>query len=537
MKKFKVLMFSAILLLAILLRFYQISILPPSLNWDEISLGYNAYSILRTGKDEWGQFLPLSFRAFGDYKLPFYIYLDVPFIAIFGLNEISVRLPSVVSGVGIVLLTFFTLKELTKKIDLALWGMFISAVLPWLFILSRIGLEANVALFLTMISFYLFLLSKKINWLLPLSALFLGLSAFTYNSSRVLIVPFVFLLIFFQYRSIPKKYIFVTVVILISLFSVAFFQAFTLDSEARYRWTTILDEGAITRINQLRGSNHLPSIMNKLIYNKATYFITEASRNYLSHFNPIFLFEKGGSNSQFSVPGKGLLYQVMLPLIILGILQILRQREKWQLFFLGWLLIAPLPPAITRDAPHSLRAIFLTIPLVFIAVLGIDWVKQFLSPKIFYPLTIITILILLTNTYVFWQNYAGDYRNNFSSSWQYGYKQAVEYINQNQADYDRIVITKKYGEPHEFVLFYMQYEPIKYQTDQNLVRYQRSDWFWVDRFDKFEFVNDWEIKDRVSRMKNILLVTSPDNFPANSKLIGSINFLDGGKAFEILKVD
>src|SRR3990167_7720331 len=132
MDKKNLLIFSLILVIALFLRFYQISNLPPSLNWDEVSIGYNAYSILKTGKDEWGQFLPLSFRAFGDYKLPVYIYLDVPFVVILGLNEIAVRLPSVLAGIGIVILTFFILKELTKSVYLSLWGMFIGAILPWL---------------------------------------------------------------------------------------------------------------------------------------------------------------------------------------------------------------------------------------------------------------------------------------------------------------------------------------------------------------------------------------------------------------------
>jgi hypothetical protein len=64
-----------IVILAAILRFAQITQVPPSLNWDEVSHGYNAYSLIKTGKDEWGVNLPLIFRAYGDYKLPVYIYL------------------------------------------------------------------------------------------------------------------------------------------------------------------------------------------------------------------------------------------------------------------------------------------------------------------------------------------------------------------------------------------------------------------------------------------------------------------------------
>lgn len=535
-KKVNVLLFCIILLIAGLLRFYQISNLPPSLNWDEVSIGYNAYSVFKTARDEWGHFLPLSFRAFGDYKLPLYIYLDVPFVAILGLNEIAVRFPSLLSGIGIVLLVFLILKELTKSIHLSLWGMFISAILPWLVIFSRIALEANLALFMTAASFYLFLLARRKKGLLVFSAILLGLSAFSYNSSRVLILPFL-LMIVILFRPFEKKKIFIPLIILFLFIGVALLQATMVDSGERYRWTTILDQGAITEINQLRGSSGLSSELNRLVYNKVTYFIVEASKNYVTHFNPNFLFLNGGSNFQFSVPGTGQIYSILLPLMLLGIWKMAKERKKWQLFILGWMLIAPIPGAITRDAPHALRTIFLALPLIFCAVMGIKWIRGLLSLKVFTPLAIFTILILISSTYIFWQNYSGDYRKNYSWSWQYGYKQAMEFVKNNQNSYDRIVFTKKYGEPHAFVLFYLNYDPYRYQTNENLIRYQRSDWFWVDRFDKFEFINDWEIKDKVSGMKNTLLITTPGNYPTNYQILEKIYFLDGKIAFEIASVN
>src|SRR5258708_38934833 len=95
-----------ILLMAVFLRGIAFGISPPSLNWDEASLGYNAYSILKTGHDEWGRYFPLSFEAFGDFKLRGYVYTLVPIFALFGLNEWTVRLPSILSGVMAVFLLF-----------------------------------------------------------------------------------------------------------------------------------------------------------------------------------------------------------------------------------------------------------------------------------------------------------------------------------------------------------------------------------------------------------------------------------------------
>src|SRR5438477_12751586 len=94
----KYIFISLIVLFAFVLRIVNLANVPSSLNWDEVSHGYNAYSILKTGKDEWGFALPTIFRAYGDYKLPVYIYVTAVSEFFFGLNEIAVRLPSVIAG-------------------------------------------------------------------------------------------------------------------------------------------------------------------------------------------------------------------------------------------------------------------------------------------------------------------------------------------------------------------------------------------------------------------------------------------------------
>ena len=109
----KKLVLIAIILLAAILRFYKLAEVPPSLYWDEASLGYNAYSILKTGHDEHGVFLPITnFAAFGDYKPPGYVYMTVPSIALLGLSELAVRFPSALFGTLTVFLTYLIAKKL-----------------------------------------------------------------------------------------------------------------------------------------------------------------------------------------------------------------------------------------------------------------------------------------------------------------------------------------------------------------------------------------------------------------------------------------
>src|SRR4030042_4751677 len=99
-------------ILAFALRFYKINQDPPSLNWDEVSIGYNAYSVLKTGRDEWGRFLPVHFKSYGEYKLPVQVYASIPGIAVFGLNEFGVRITPAVYGTLTVLLLYFLTKNI-----------------------------------------------------------------------------------------------------------------------------------------------------------------------------------------------------------------------------------------------------------------------------------------------------------------------------------------------------------------------------------------------------------------------------------------
>lgn len=546
LRDFKKIIFLLLLSFAIFLRFFEVNTNPPSLNWDEVSLGYNAYSILKTGKDEWGETLPLSFRAYGDFKLPAYVYVDVPFIAVFGLNEIGVRLPSMLAGVLTVILVYLIIKELTQDEPTALLGMFLITILPWHIILSRIALEANLALLLITTSIYFLILVTHKKRSLILSALFLGLSLFTYNSSRVVALPLAILAIGFFFPTIKKikRVALLSLLVFLGFFIVAIPIAFLQDSSARYRWTQILDEGAINRINELRGSSALPPLAKELTINKVTYFIPEVFKGYISHFNPDFLFISGGSNYQYSVPGSGLILWVMLPILIAGVIFVAKSKKREFWFVLGWLLVSPLPAAITRDAPHSLRSLFMIPPLIIISTLGIIGISKYIGkiPKLLF----ISFLVIggIVNFTFFWQNYSGPYKSGYSWSWQYGYKEVVDFVNLNQDHYGKVVISKKYGEPHEFMLFYSKYNPEKYRVDANLVRYQRSDWYWVDGFDKYLFLNDWEIKEKSNSefvsnkgTGKSLLVTSPGNFPEGMTKIKTVYFLDGKAAFDILETN
>ncbi|MCW1949424.1 MAG: glycosyltransferase family 39 protein [Candidatus Shapirobacteria bacterium] len=515
-----------ILILGFICRIIFVNQLPPSLNWDEVSHGYNAYSILKTGHDEWGIFLPTIFRCYGDFKLPLYIYSTVMSVSLFGLNTLSVRLVSILAGTLTPLVIYFILKKLSPSHQiLPFIGLLITAFSPATIFLSRIALEANLFMFLFCLSFY-FLISHKFGW----SSFFFALGLFTYNSSRVLLPFYLFSLIFLVLKTkfdFKKKFFIFLPFLLLS--GLTIFQTLNQAGQARYQWVSILDSGSINQINELRQT------YPRFLINKVTYFTFTAAKNYFSHFSPEYLFFSGGSNYQFSLPNFYLISPLFIPFLLLGLVFLFKNKNHPHISLLIlWFLASPIPSAITRDAPHVLRSILLVPITIIIISLGFDYsLKKFKALSIIY-----TILGLIIGQIFFWPKYI-DYSKNFSSSWQYGYQQAIKYIKDNYQNYDQIVITKKYGEAHEFLLFYWSWDPKIYQTDNSKNWDYHATWYWVNAFDKFKFINDWEIENYIQNLnpnQKTLLITSPNNYnQSNIKHLETINFLNDSPAFEILE--
>ena len=156
------------------------------------------------------------------------------------------------------------------------------------------------------------------------------------------------------------------------------------------------------------------------------------------------------------------------------------------------------------------------------------------NKKIIYAF--FAILIVTISQIQFWHRYQ-EYGRTYSRYWQYGYKQVVDFTKLDYSKYNKFYITKFYGEPHEFFLFYWPWPPRTYQNSANKTWRYQTDWYWIDAFDKFQFVNDWDIA-KLTIPPNSLLITSPGNYPLlNSKIIKSIYFLDQTPAFDIVEYE
>jgi 4-amino-4-deoxy-L-arabinose transferase-like glycosyltransferase len=527
--KHKVIFFTT-LLFSFFIRFYRLDQFPPSPNWDEVSHGVNAQSILETGADQWGQKFPLfNFRAYGDYPTVANMYLTVPFVKTLGLNTTSIRLPSAIFGFLLVPMAFFLCQGLFGQIKLSLIVMLITAIAPWSFFPSRAVFQSTIAttFLVAAITMFFYYTSHHKSYFIYLSSLFLGLSMYSYHNTR-LIAPLIFTYFLFSAKLFRK-----------SLFSVLLFLVFAIpslisllspESQARSHWVSIINPNTVNLINEQRRLYPGPAILNRVLHNKVTFAIPQITLNFLNFFNPIPLFFTGTGQYQFNIANRGLLYPIWLPFFYLGLLSLWHHRQKTPYrFLIFWFIVGLLPAIITSGDFASIRATT-AMPVYFILIaLGIHT-----SLSLFPTVLIITVSLFAFLNY--FKLYLTSYPQNYSQSWQYGYKQVIEILKPIYPKYQHIFFTKKYGEPHEFILFFWPWSLAKYQSASNLKWDYHDHWYWVNSFDKFIFLNDWEIKKHLFP-KNSLLITSSKNYPGKPVNISTINFLDQSVAFDIVSYD
>jgi 4-amino-4-deoxy-L-arabinose transferase-like glycosyltransferase len=204
MKNKAVIIFISIsILISVFFHLFKFGQVPPCLNADEAAIGYNAYSVMETGRDEYGELFPIRFKSFGEYKMPFYIYASIPFIKLFGLNDLSVRLLNIVLGISFILLIYLLTNEIFNNKKIAIISSFLISLTPWTYILTRHAHEAVSGSFLMLIS-WLFLVryeKKGKFWDLLLTNLFIFISASAYNATKTFL-PF---FLFYQIYLILKK--------------------------------------------------------------------------------------------------------------------------------------------------------------------------------------------------------------------------------------------------------------------------------------------------------------------------------------------
>lgn len=470
-QKLTKLFFFLILALAFLLRFYKLGSIPLSLDWDEVSNAYNAYSILKTGRDEYGNFLPLTNQSFDDYKPPLYMYLSVPSVAIFGLNEFSARLPSAVFGFLTVPLIYFLAKILLKRESIALLSMLFFSISPWHLQFSRVGFEANVGLFFTVSAVTVFLYGLKNYKLFTSSALLFGLSLYSYHSQRVFI-PLILLSLFWIFKNellaLGKKKI-LTFLLILGL-SIAPLLLLSPQKALLGRLQSASSEEVRKDVEQSISlvNEDGSALISRAIHNRRIIAAQRYIGNYLTYFDMNFLFTKGDDNFRHHIEGTGMLYLYNLPFLLVGLFQLIKKNDNTSKFLLSWFLLAPIAAIPATPNPHAVRSLPMVVAAMLISGSGALWIFE---RKLPFKKTLVFLasIVVLASLIIYEHNYFFHYPFDKASFWQYGYREAVLESKNLNEKFQKIRVDGTLEQAYIFWLFYTKFDPSIYQQNGSRV--------------------------------------------------------------------
>jgi 4-amino-4-deoxy-L-arabinose transferase-like glycosyltransferase len=499
-----------ILFIGVVLRVTQLSTNPPALYGDELTLVYDSYSLLKTGGyDSTGQFLPITF-SMGAGRPAGYVYLTVPFVAVFGPTAEAVRALSVVSGMGLILMVYLLGKKLFNQ-SIGLVGAALMSVSIGDISLSRGGFEAHLALFLMSVGIYLFLF--KNIWKQVVSAICFGLVLHTYPIYKLLL-PLILGLLFWYQRTELKIRGVGAFILVISVFLIISVQQF-LFNNSEQRFSNInafsrddIKQTMIQKINNERNVSRLPEPLKKLLYNQPLEYGSILLNSYLSNFSLDYLVFHGDGNPRHNPTHMGIIYYVELLTIILGLVFLKDYGVKKSGLLIGLLLISPLATSLLLEN-HSLRNSFMILPLTILSSIGIYNLykaKGRLSK-------LVLVLIIMG---VLWQ-FVSFTRDLFflnpvtnSTFWSLPAKDAATFINQEKSKYDHVLVSDRLDNIEYALEVYTPLDP-KYVIEQ---RKLQSGVVLSHNFKKFDNIylggiQSGEIETLFDNLKGRVLYVGP----------------------------
>lgn len=549
------LLFGVVLLIGFIVRFAALGEVPTGFHRDEAFLGYNAYSILETGKDISGGIFPLHLESFL-YSPAGYSYFSTPFIKLFDLSPFSVRFASAFFGSLTVFILFFLVRELflnfKYKNELALLSSFFLAISPWHINLSRTATENTVVTFFIVLGIFLLLLfaRKGKNLLLFLSFLSFGITLSIYQAPRAFLpvfIPFIALLVLGK-KKLKEKRILLFLLYAFIIVCPVLFIVFSSDISLRIKTLSIFNHPQAQLVIDSEIANDgeagLPQIVTRIFHNKIVTYSGIFFDNYARHFSFEHLFSDKGLPDRYRVPQMGLLYVLELFLIIVALFYIFRKEKKEGLVLLSWILISPIGSALTfDDIPNLQRTLVLAPAFSILSSYGALSLYLAIKTRKAYlvrPLLIFTSLVVIYSfSYYMIQYYiqAPVYRPWYRND---GYKQLVVSVNEVSANFSKVMVTNRESAPTIFFLFFEKYGPQKFQNETKNVNMSRSDSVGFSKYiftdEECPLKEDVKSGERVlTGEKNTLYVNSGlCPVPYNGRIIKTIRRSDKSVVFYLL---
>lgn len=544
MKLKKNLLLIAIIALSAVLRFYNLSNIPAGFNDDEAAFGYNAYSITKIGKDEWGKMLPFPvFESFGDWKLVGYLYLTAISTSIFGLSEFATRFPSALFGVFTVFATYLLAKELFNK-RIALLASLLIAISPWHVIASRNAFESDLLSFFITLGIYALIKAFEEKKYLKYSGALFVLAFYIYRSAWIFLPLFLLTILLLhqsQFRKFKKeflKYTIIGIVFLLPLIPTIF----SFRGQSRFVQESFITGatriGITNDINIRRGlcSNNMPTFTCTIIYNKYISFTKTYVANYFKNLSFDSFFENASPTGFQSFATRGVFYLFELPLLILGLLVLFKRKDPSLKILIPWILLAPIGASITGIGNYGRLNLILPVPQI-IAAFGLYAFLTNLNLKALRLAAIATITIVITFSlckFVVDMFYVEPF---FTSRYQrYGYKELFTYLNNQKSSYEHFYISGKIDNSHQYIqyLFHQKVDPQYFLS--NVKRSHAKDgWVSMESIANYHFPQSAPGPEQIPK-KSLLVTGSKEvNYPVGP--ISQVKYLNGEVGFEVYDVD
>jgi len=498
----------------------HISTNPPSLYWEEVALGYDAYSISKTGRDYHGNWFPvLAFPSFGDYKPALYFYAIVPFLVMFGQTPLAIRLPSALAGIITVYLVFLIGKHL-KGEKFGLLAGFLFAIQPWSVHVSRVGFEANFALMLVTASVYMLLISKTKSYTIVISALLSVLALYTYHASRVVIPLLMVWLAYTRGHIRRTKWVFFSIgVACIGILPIVLHVKDPVITQRMAETSIFSGTNLIEKSNVLREADG-NTFLARIVHHRYVVMGQTVVSQYLRAFSPQFLFLSGDGNMRHTNGMTGALYLWEFVSVLVGLYALFAQKQNTFLrsLVIPWMLISAIPVAVTTVSPHALRMLNAAPAYTLVSALGIWVLVQYVQEKYRGIAWGFTASICALFFVAFAHAEFVIYPKISAQEWQFGYEELITTLERLKKPSQHIFVTREQGRPSIYALWFTHQNPQEIQ--------QQDGQLPKDQLELLAF-GSYTFGDKIPNESNLLVASSPTYTPTSTKILHTISLPTG----------
>lgn len=511
-----------IIIFAAVLRFYRLTSLPPGPNADELSFGYDAYSLLHTGREQWGSPFPLTFKSFGEYKTPLYGYLSILPVAVFGLNIFAIRFTGAFLGTLSVFIIFLLSKKLIPQKYFSLVPAFLLAISPWSVQISRGAFESGLMNFFIPAAIYFFFLGLKKNHFSYLSFILFGFSLYTYHSAKIIIPVILMILIIINIKNINyKKLLFPVLIFLIFTAGIVYSLGIGGGNRIVERSITHNAAGQFPTQRLEAINNGMHPALARLLHNRYQQITVDFISNYSQYFSSRFLLTHGAAETYYGmIPGIGVIY-VFDTILLFGLL-FFRSKNIFKILpLILWLLIAPVAAALSTGEGFSAhRAVGMLVPLTLLSAFGaLGWYKLLnkYSPLLLKILSVGLAILIIINTSTFFKKYFVLDHPESARQMQSVNLEVFNWLSANKGKH-QVLVSRSLGEPQIFIAFANRWDPADYQKHSSGWNLKTWNVAWVDQLPEYNLGKytiksiDWENDLAIEKT---IIVARSEEFPKN----------------------